>query len=258
MIIGGMNHPARDVLGEVAWMAELGLGFIDFTMEPPAAAADRIDAPGLRAELDRRAMRCVGHTAYYAPIASALGTVRDAAANELARCLPLFAQLGARWVNVHPDAHTPFHERPFLIEQNLKSLRTLVEAGREAGVGVMIENMPGHFNTAAEMAELLDPLPELGMLLDIGHCNLLTNHNTAPELIDRFADRIRHVHLHDNKGGAPDLHLPLGTGTVPYRDALKRLKRAGYDGTLTLEVFSPDKRHFAFSRDAALEAWAAA
>src|SRR5690606_37690240 len=115
---------------------EMELGFIDLTMEPPAASPDRLDATKLRQELDRRGMRCVGHTAYYAPIASALGTVREAATNELTKCLPVFAQLGVEWVNVHPDAHTPFHERPFVIEQNLKSLRALVDVGRKVGVGV--------------------------------------------------------------------------------------------------------------------------
>jgi hypothetical protein len=39
----------------------------------------------------------------------------------------------------------------------------------------MLENLPGDFNTAAQMGELLDPLPELGLHLDIGHANLHTD-----------------------------------------------------------------------------------
>ena len=39
MQIGAMNHPAQEVLSELRWMAELGLEFIDLTIEPPAAAS---------------------------------------------------------------------------------------------------------------------------------------------------------------------------------------------------------------------------
>ena len=38
MQIGAMNHPAHDVLEEIRWMAQLGLEFVDLTLEPPAAA----------------------------------------------------------------------------------------------------------------------------------------------------------------------------------------------------------------------------
>jgi hypothetical protein len=45
--------------------------------------------------------------------------------------------------------------------------------------------------------------------------------------------------LHDNRGGqsqADDLHLPIGVGTVDFAAILASLVRAGYDGTMTLEV----------------------
>src|SRR5436853_6336320 len=35
MLIGAMNHPRRDVLKEIDWMAEMGMDFIDLTLEPP-------------------------------------------------------------------------------------------------------------------------------------------------------------------------------------------------------------------------------
>ncbi|HSU33410.1 MAG TPA: TIM barrel protein [Bryobacteraceae bacterium] len=63
------------------------------------------------------------------------------------------------------------------------------------------------------------------------------------------------MHLHDNKGGHADLHLPLGTGTVPLRSAVEALQACRYDGTITLEVFSPDKRYLVFSRDVLRSTW---
>jgi sugar phosphate isomerase/epimerase len=110
------------------------------------------------------------------------------------------------------------------------------------------------------MAAVLEPLPELGMLLDIGHCNLKLPKGTfsAPAIIERLGDRIRHLHLHDNNGGEADLHLPLSAGHVPFKDVIRQVKKLGYDGTITLEVFSSDKRYFALSRDILRETWDAA
>ena len=66
---------------------------------------------------------------------------------------------------------------------------------------------------------------------------------------------MRHVHLHDNKGGYADLHMPLGTGTVNVKEAVRLLKSHGYDGTITLEVFTPDRRYLEYSRDILRSAW---
>ena len=37
MLIGAMNSPVEDVMRELAWMHEMGLGFVDLTIEPPNA-----------------------------------------------------------------------------------------------------------------------------------------------------------------------------------------------------------------------------
>ncbi len=36
----------------------------------------------------------------------------------------------------------------------------------------MLENLPGDLSTVAVLAKLLEPIPELGLHLDIGHANL--------------------------------------------------------------------------------------
>jgi sugar phosphate isomerase/epimerase len=196
----------------------------------------------------------VGHTAYYLPLCSPFEELRTAAVAELQRCLTIFAELGAKWMNIHPDRHAPFEDRAFIIERNLVSLRELLPLSRQLGVGLMLENLPGDFNNSSQLRELLDPLPEVGLHLDIGHSNLLVPRNSADELIRDFGSRLKHVHLHDNKGGNADLHLPLGTGNVDTRRHLESLKRSGYDSTITLEVFSPDRQYLEYSRKQ-LRAW---
>src|SRR5438309_1761286 len=91
MLIGAMNHPRRDVIEEIQWMAEMGLEFIDLTLEPPAAASWKVNPKAIRAALDAAGLQVVGHTAYYLPMASPMEEIRQAAVAELRRCLERFA-----------------------------------------------------------------------------------------------------------------------------------------------------------------------
>lgn len=255
MKIGAMNHPARALVDELRWMRQLGLQFVDLTLEPPAVAAWQVDAHAVRRQLEEHALDVVGHTAYYLPIASSFESLRRAAIDELKRCVEVFAAVGARWMNVHPDAHAPFCEDRVIIERNLDSFGRLVEFARGTGVEVMVENVPGRFNTAEQLADLLDPLPELGLHLDIGHCNLGVERNTTEPILQRYASRLAHVHLHDNRGGNADLHLALGMGSMDARGCVRALKRSGYDATVTLEVFAPDPHFFEHSCARLREWW---
>jgi sugar phosphate isomerase/epimerase len=255
MLIGAMNHPERPILGEIEWMAELGMQFMDLTLEPPAAASWRVNIAEVRNALEKHGMTVVGHTAWYLPVASAIPELREAAFEELKRCMERFSEVGAQWMNVHPDRNTPWHPREYYIQGNVDTLGRLLQVGKKYGVGVMVENLPGEYNSAQQLGELLQPLPELGLHLDIGHANLQVPHNTTCEILEQWGTRLRHVHLHDNKGGHADLHLPLGTGTVDVKAAVEALKQCGYDGTVTLEVFSPDQHHLTYSRDLLRDFW---
>lgn len=255
MQIGAMNHPAQEVLSELRWMADLGLEFIDLTIEPPAAASWRIDPVAIRRALGDYGMNVVGHTAYYLPFASAFESIRKGAVDELRRCLDLFAAVGAKWMNLHPDRHAPMHDRSFFIRRNIESLVELQEHSDKVGVGLMIENLPGDYNNAQQLGELLDPLPKLGLHLDIGHANLMVPHNTTAEILQAHGKRLRHVHLHDNRGGHADLHLPLGAGNLDLHASIRALKECGFDDTITLEVFTPDRHFFVYSRDVLRRLW---
>jgi sugar phosphate isomerase/epimerase len=256
MLIGAMNHPQKDVLSEIDWMAAAKLDFIDLTLEPPLAAAWLVDAPAIRAKLDQCGLGVIGHTAYYLPIGSPFESVRQAAVTELRRCLDVFAQMGVHYMNVHPDRYAPMHDHAFLVQRNRQSLSELIDHGHTVGVEIMLENLPGEFNTPNQLGDLLDPLPDLGMHLDIGHANLQVVTNQTESILARFQHRLRHVHLHDNNGGRNDLHLPLGSGKLNTVHCLSALKRSGYDGTITLEVFTPNVQDLLRSRDILRQIWA--
>jgi sugar phosphate isomerase/epimerase len=255
MLIGAMNHPERPVEPEIEWMAAMGLDFIDLTLEPPAAATWNVDHVAIRKTLNKRGLQAVGHTAYYLPFACPFESIRKAAVEEARRCLELFAKLGIAWVNIHPDRHVPMHSTDYLVERNLESIRELLDIARALGVGLMLENLPGDLSTVPLLGRFLEPVPDLGLHLDIGHANLGVPENTTEAILAAYGQRLRHVHLHDNKGGSVDLHLPLGVGNIDVRRQLRALKASGYDGTITLEVFTSDPHYLAHSRDLVRRLW---
>lgn len=255
MQIGAMNHPNERLARELAWMAELRLDFVDLTLEPPAVATWQLDPAEVKRMLDDHGLGVVGHTAYYLPIGSSFESLRRAAVDELKKAAEFFAKLGARWMNVHPDGHAPFVDEKTIVGRNVASLRELVAFAKPMGVGIMLENVPGRFNSVAQLAPIFDAVPDAALHLDIGHSNLSVAHNTAPELIRHFAKRLAHVHLHDNRGGNADLHLALGMGDLDIAGAVKVLRETGYDETITLEVFARDRHFLAYSRDRLRSLW---
>src|SRR5579884_1042811 len=143
MRIGAMNHPAADVIAEIRWMADMGLDFIDLTLEPPAASSCRVDPHKIRRAIEEAGFGVVGHTAFYLPLASAFEEIRKAAVAELKHCIEIFFEVGARWMNLHPDHNTPMHGRNYFVQRNVVSITELMEVAHRYGVGLMIENLPG-------------------------------------------------------------------------------------------------------------------
>lgn len=250
-----MNHPGEPLARELAWMAELKLDFVDLTLEPPAVATWQLNPTEVKRMLADLGLGVVGHTAYYLPIGSSFASLRRAALDELRRAAEFFAEVGVRWMNVHPDGHAPFVDETTIVQRNIESLRDLADFARRLDVGIMLENVPGRFNSVAQLAPIFTAVPEAALHLDIGHSNLAVAQNTAPELIRRFSGRLAHVHLHDNRGGQADLHLALGMGDVDVAGSVRALREAGYDGTITLEVFARDRHFLAYSRDRLRAIW---
>ena len=256
MLVGAMNHPMRDTVSEIRAFAAAGFDFLDLTLEPDHAFAATLDVAAVRRALDETGLGIVGHTAWYLPIASPFPALRKAALAELELDLDVFARLGATRMNVHPDRGASLSPADWTIERNADALESLTVAAAPRGIQVMVENVPTMFGRVDVLKRLFDRVPSLGFHLDVGHANLGVPRNTTPELLDAFANRLVHVHVSDNKGGDWDLHLPLGAGLIDWTAMVKELKRVGYDGTITLEVFSDDPEYLYYSARKLRALWA--
>ncbi len=63
---------------------------------------------------------------------------------------------------------------------------------------------------------------------------MATAGDTVADYLDRFGDKVAHVHIVDGK---PSGHLVWGDGDLPLGDYLDQLGQAGFAGTLTFEPF---------------------
>jgi sugar phosphate isomerase/epimerase len=115
-------------------------------------------------------------------------------------------------------------------------LKRLVERARDSRITICLENMS---ETAFHLRPLFKITSLLNLTLDLGHAQLLSTHNTACEIMDSYPERIKHIHLHDNRGGGSpydDLHLPVGDGIIDFEEIFKKLREIDYSRTITLEL----------------------
>ncbi len=259
MLVGAMNFPGRSVLKEIHRIDEDGFDFVDLTLEPPATwLPDGKEVGRLLGDLG---LGAVGHTAWHLPIASPFKELREQSRDIYRRGLYVFADAGVELVNVHPDQRVPLHSIDQMRKMNAEAIANLAEDAAGRGIRLMVENLDRAFSDVEDLKVVLDAVTDAGFHLDVGHANLrlgLGEKNRTPRLLDAFGDRLAHVHVSDNRGGAEDLHLPLGAGTIDWKWAIAQLKAAGWDGTITLEVFSREREHLRTSRRLWLEWWSAA
>nr|MCU0494781.1 sugar phosphate isomerase/epimerase [Chloroflexaceae bacterium] len=162
----------------------------------------------------------------------------QAAADSVAETFELFAGLGAGWVNVHIVHGIGMFERAESLRWQGEIFAQLAERAAPYGLGIMVEHPPDAACGVSEIRGILEADARLGFHLDVGHANV--GGDRLEGLLNNFGPRLAHVHLSDNRGRNDD-HLPLGAGRINWPRAVSLLKRAGYDGTLTLEVFSEDR-----------------
>jgi sugar phosphate isomerase/epimerase len=254
MRIGSMNNPALPLASELERIASSGFDFADVTLEPPGAWP--VDGVDLARMLRATGLPAVGHTAYYLPIASPFPELRSEARATFERALDVFAAADVAAVNVHPDPMTKLFPVEHVIEANAEAMAELAAAAEARGMRLMVENL-GFLSRADDLRPIFETVPSAGFHLDVGHANLnrrAGEPNRTEELLAAFGDRLLHVHVSDNLG-VDDLHLPLGSGSIEWLRIVAALRAAGWDDTVTLEIFGPERSHLETSRRLWIEWW---
>lgn len=246
MKIGAMNHPMRDLFREIKWISENGFDFIDLTIEPKEAYT--FDIKKVKDALDEFDLEAIGHTNPFLPAIFPIDSIRDVCLKEFRKYITIFSQIGIRLMNIHPFYKAPFYSDDMKIRANIEFIKEVNRMCKEEGITLMLENYIAPFDRPEVFSMIINEIPDLMIHLDVAHCNINQEENLTAEFFKNFKDRIVHLHLSDNRGKEDD-HLPLGCGNIKWDEIIKIIKEAGYNRTITLEIFSPDRDYLLISRD---------
>jgi len=244
MIIGARAHTTH----QAGILARAGMPFVEISVSS-AEAFERE-----RGELDL--LRQSNGTAFLAH-GPEEGNARDLVflRHDLLPCIngitDRLPAMGISLFTIHFWLDRRFIEQR-IIDEKIMILEDMADHAASRGVQLCLENLS---ERAADFGPAFTAADTLGMTLDIGHAELLSEKNTAHDFLAQHAEKIYHMHVHDNRGGsspADDLHLVPGEGVIDFRSILNAAAALGYDRTITLEV-APEQA--LKSRDFILQAW---
>ena len=256
MRYGAMNFPVKPVLDEVEKIHALGFDFLELTLDPPCAHHSDIrrQEAALRKTLAEYSLDLVCHLPTFVYTADLAPAIRKASLEEMIHSIGIAGRLGAEKAVLHPSIISGLG--PLVLDKALElvhdTLDLLVTEAEKINLPLCLENIYPRYHTFFEpdhFTGVFKRYPQLKLTLDTGHANMDDpGGNRLCEFIRRFPDRIGHIHVSDNNGKL-DEHLRVGNGTVNFPTFARMLKQAGYDDTVTLEIFSPNVKDLVASRN---------
>ena len=142
---------------------------------------------------------------------------------------------GIPYAVIHPSTEPiADEERQAVMEYALESLRYLAKVAKEAGLVLLVENLPRTClgRSIDEIRTLLSADPSLCAIFDLNH---LMNGETQEQFVLAHGDKLRSLHLSDYDL-VHERHWMPGEGDIDWPAFLKALDRVGYDGPLLYEV----------------------
>jgi len=256
MKYGAMNFPIKPIADELADISALGFDYLELSMDPPQAhySAIRQQMNSILDDLASHSMSIICHLPTFVSTADLTDSIREASLLEMFNSLEVAAELGSQKVVLHPGhigGMGIYVEQTALAHAN-NSLAAIIDRAQTLGLCVCLENMFPKCRAFVEpddFVEILQRFPDLKLTLDTGHANIANpGGRRILEFIEKFGPRIGHLHVSDNFGERDD-HIPLGAGKIDFLKIINALKQTGYDDTVTLEIFSEDRRELQKSRD---------
>jgi len=255
MRYGAMNFPVVPVLDEIDRVAGLGFDYLELAMDPPMAHFSVLltHRLAITKSLQDAGLGLVCHLPTFVSAADLTESIRRASQREMLLSLDLAAELGAEKVVLHPPMASGMglFVVPTVKELAFEFFEKMVEAAAERDMPLCLENMMPRNILAVEPEDffaIFERFPNVLLTLDSGHAHIDDRSGSRLRgFVDRFADKIGHLHLSDNRGGG-DEHLAVGQGTIDFASLVSNLRQRGYDDTLTLEIFSEERHELLDSR----------
>ncbi|MEC9007879.1 MAG: sugar phosphate isomerase/epimerase family protein [Planctomycetota bacterium] len=245
-------------------IAEAGFRHVEFACDRHGIEKDPLAqaAAILRALQDRN----LSATTVHAPArTNVLGGVteewRTTAVAVLADAVRLTGEIGASGLVIHGIPNPMFlpqdrNIKSFytpMIEAMRQSVTELVPVAEQAGVRLLLENLPYNRDLRVagqdadyplmhveDLREFIDPFPDdqVGLIVDVGH-SWTNGRDPAAEIL-AAGDRLWGTHLQDVDHDDPrDDHWAPLQGGLDWNSILGALEQVQYAGTYTFEIIRP-------------------
>lgn len=155
------------------------------------------------------------------------------------RAIDLCADLGAPHITTEPGGPiAPGQTRQEAIDLFVEVLKPLAEHAESRGVLLLIEPEPGLLlettDQYLEVAERVNS-PVLGLNFDVGHAFCMSE--DLPVQIAKLAHLTKHYHVEDIAASRVHHHLVPGTGAIAFNEVFEAIRKTGYDGWVTVELY---------------------
>jgi sugar phosphate isomerase/epimerase len=157
--------------------------------------------------------------------------IRAAQIDEGRRFIDLAQRLKTPYVRVFGDRIPPDQPRADVLARVIDGLRTLGEHASASGVAILLE-AHGDFTDSPTLLELMKGtgLDTVALLWDAHH-TFVSGKEQPSKTFAALGSYVRHTHLKDSRPDEKGVRYVLtGAGTVPVRETVAILKKAGYTG----------------------------
>ena len=235
----------------ICGIAELGLNLFEFCPEYIEQTPDALTPERRRAAMalaQSLGVKLLVHASFASVNICFINEhTRAESVRQLKREIQLAHDLESDAITIHPGpptGHARWYAKDMAWSMMLKSYEELLAFAEPLGVCICTENMPRFVSREDDLTRLLANVdcPGFGLTFDFGHHNLIYNDLPLPDrtakmkdILCRFHDRIRVLHLHDNKGTKDD-HEGLGWGEIDYNAAVPEVLRLGINAYWSMEL----------------------
>jgi len=119
-----------------------------------------------------------------------------------------------------------------------RGLKACLDHAGDRGVMIALEDHPQIGLHIRDFLSILDLVDDERLKVNLDTWNPSYVGEDCVDLVGHVAHRVVHVHCADSRPGI-EHKLPLGEGTVRFQPIFAELKRAGFDGWISMEIGGP-------------------
>ncbi len=165
MQLGTLTDPYVDPLEQIRWAADNNFDYVDLQIAAPAAALETTDWKSVGQAINDAGLAVICYAGADFVINNPSPTIRQAALNELRRCIDAAQIVGASLLTTRFLGWPPFLDEAAGYEYTRQVYEILLAHGAERSVDIGLENSPRNFHQLKWFREIFFRLPELKLAL---------------------------------------------------------------------------------------------